>query len=111
MLGVPEAADRGDDIETEFVLRQGEMPLRLGAEAGLVARAVGVAATADLQVQADQPLQGHYRPLRRGRGPERPGAGGANPCLGRQFQGPVGRGPGTPSRHGAGSSKRRPLKE
>ena len=33
--------------------------LRLGAEAGPMAGAVAVAATADLQVQTDQPLQSH----------------------------------------------------
>jgi site-specific DNA recombinase len=83
MLGVAESTDRGDDIETEFVLRQGEPPLLLGPQAGAMARAVGVAAAADLEAQQDQPLQGHDGPLGRGRGPERPGAGGTGPRVGR----------------------------
>jgi site-specific DNA recombinase len=83
MLGVAEPTNQGDDVEAELVLRQGETPLRLGTEADLVASAVGVATTADLQVQADQPLQGHDGALRRGGGPERPGAARADPRVGR----------------------------
>ena len=94
VLGVAEPADQGDDVEAELVLRQGEAPLLLGAEAGLVAGAVGVAAAADLEAQADQPLQGDDGALGRGGRPERPGAGGAGPCLGGQFQGPIGPGAG-----------------
>src|SRR4051812_50227864 len=108
MLGVAEPTDQGDDVQAELVLRQGETPLRLGAEAGLVARAVGVAAAADLQVQADQPLEGHDSPLGRGRGPERPGAGGAGPRGGARFQGPGCRGAGTASPRGGYSAQTRP---
>ena len=32
VLGMPQGADQGDDVEAELVLRQGEAPLLLGAE-------------------------------------------------------------------------------
>src|SRR4051812_18458927 len=100
MLGVAEPADQGDDIQAGLVLRQGEAALLLGAQADPVSGTVGVAAAADLQVQADQPLQGHDGAPRRGGAPERPGAGGADPCVGGQIHGPIGLGASTASRHG-----------
>jgi hypothetical protein len=45
-----------------------------------VSGAIGVAAAADLQAQADQSLQGDDGLLLLGRGPERSGAGGAGAC-------------------------------
>ena len=101
VLGVAEAADQGDDVEAELVLRQGEAALLLGPEADPVARAVGVAAAADLEPQPDEAVQGGDGPPGLVGRPERPAAGGAGPRVGGQFQGPVGLGAGTPSRHGA----------
>ena len=92
VLGVAEPAGQGDDIQAELVLGQGETPPLLGAQAGPASGTVGVAAAADLQVQADQPLQGHDGAPRRGGAPERPGAGGADPCVGGQIHGPIGLG-------------------
>jgi site-specific DNA recombinase len=100
MLGVAEGADQGDDVQAELVPGQRAAALLLGAQAGLVSGAVGVPTAADLQVQADQPLQGHDGPPRRGRGPEWTGAGGASPRVGRPIHGPIGPGASTPSRQG-----------
>jgi hypothetical protein len=49
MLGVTQATDRGDDVEAELVLGQGEAALLLGPQADAVSGAVGVAATPDLE--------------------------------------------------------------
>ena len=81
MLGVAEPADQGDDVEAELVLRQGEAPLLLGAEAGPAAGAVGVAAVADLEPEPDEALEGGDGPPGYVGGPERPAAGGAGPRL------------------------------
>ena len=79
VLGVAEHADQGDDVEAEFVLGQGEAPLLLGPEAGLVAGALGIAAAADLEPEPDEALQGHDGPLGLVGRPERPATGGAVP--------------------------------
>jgi hypothetical protein len=63
VLGVAEGADQGDDVEAELVLRQGEAVLLLGAEADPVSGAGGLAAAADLQAQADDPVEGSDGPL------------------------------------------------
>ena len=42
VLGMPQGADQGDDVEAELVLRQGVAALLLGAERDGVAGAVGV---------------------------------------------------------------------
>jgi hypothetical protein len=99
MLGMAEPADRGDDIEAELVLWQRESPLRLGAEADAAAWALGGAAVTDLEVQADDPVQGRDRPPGEVGRPGRPAAGGTGPRPAGQLEGAVGLGAGTPSRH------------
>ena len=100
VLGVPQGADRGDDVEAELVLGQGEAALLLGAERDAVAGAVGVAAAADLEPEPDGAVQGGDGPLGLVGGPERPAAGGAGPREGGQFEGLIGLGSGAPSGHG-----------
>ncbi len=99
VFGVAEAADRGDDVEAELVLREGESPLLLGSEAGPTPGTGGVTTVADLEPEPDQALQGGEGPRRDVGGPERPAAGGAGPRLADQIQGPIGKRAGTPSRH------------
>jgi hypothetical protein len=55
------------------------VPLFLRANPCLVLGTVGVAATANLNLQAHQSLQGSDGPLSLERGPERPTASGATP--------------------------------
>jgi site-specific DNA recombinase len=50
VLGVAESADRGDDVEAELVVGQGEATLLLGPQTDATALAVGVAAGAELEV-------------------------------------------------------------
>jgi hypothetical protein len=99
VLAVAERADQGDDVEAERVLRQGEGPLRLGAEADAAAGALGVPAATDLEPQPDKALEGGDRPLGLERRPQRPAASGAVPSGGEQFHGPIGLGTCIPSRH------------
>ena len=64
-----------------------------------MARALRVAAAADLKSESDQAVQGHDRaPGLVGR-PEHAAARGAVPCVGRQVHGPIRLRPSTPSRH------------
>jgi hypothetical protein len=49
MLGMPQAADQGDDIEAEFMLRKGEASLLLRTEGNAAAGAVGRATASDLE--------------------------------------------------------------
>ena len=100
MLGMPQRADQGDNIEPELVLRQGKMSLTLGAKADLVLGALRVAATADLEPQADEPFKGRHGPSGHVGRPESPPAGGADPRKTSNFE-RLGRlGAGDPSRHG-----------
>src|SRR5436305_6831286 len=92
VLGVAEAADRGDDVEAELMLRQGIAPLLLGAEASPAAGAVGIPAAADLETKPDEALKGRDCPLGLVGRPERPTAGGADARVGGGFQGPIGGG-------------------
>ena len=101
VLGVAGSADQGDDVEAALVLRQDIPPLRLGSEANAMARALRVAAAADLEPEPDQALEGDDGPLRLVGGPEPPAAGGTIPDGRGPIQGPLGRGWDAPSRQRA----------
>ena len=85
--GMAQGADQGDDVEAELVLRQGEAPLRLGAQGDGVAGAVRLAAAPDLEPEADRTAQGRDRPPGLVGRPERCPAGGAGPGNSRVWSG------------------------
>ena len=58
VLGVPQGADQGDDVEAELVLGQGEAALLLGAERDARSGGSGVMAAADLEAEPDGAVQG-----------------------------------------------------
>jgi hypothetical protein len=58
VLGVPEAADEGDDVQPELVVRQREAALGLGPVRLLVGGAPGVEVAADQEAETGQPVQG-----------------------------------------------------
>nr|WP_165070000.1 hypothetical protein [Paludisphaera rhizosphaerae] len=86
VLGMPQAADRGDDVKSELVLRQGIAALLLGAEAGPMPGAIGVATTADLEPQQHRAVQSDDGPAGGGGRPQRPGAGRAVARVGRRIK-------------------------
>jgi site-specific DNA recombinase len=57
-LGMPKGADQGDDVEAELVLGQDQPALLLGPQRRAEPSAAAVAAAADLEAQADQPVEG-----------------------------------------------------
>src|SRR5437660_7912907 len=58
VLGMAQHTHQSDDVETELVLRQSEVPLVLRAEADAMTRALRIATTADLKPELDQAVQG-----------------------------------------------------
>jgi hypothetical protein len=74
VLGVPEAADQGDDVQPELVPGQRDGPLGLRPVRPLVGRTGGGVAPADGQVQPGHAGQGVDRPAVRVIGPHRPTA-------------------------------------
>jgi hypothetical protein len=99
VLGVPQGADQGDDVEAELVVWQGEATLLLGSQADAAALAVGVSAGAELEVQSDDAFERGDRSLGLGRGPGGPSAGGAGLGGVVQLEGAVRERAGGPSRH------------
>jgi hypothetical protein len=100
VLGMPQGADGGDDVEAELVLGQGEAALLLGPQRDGVAGAVRVATASDLEPEPDRAGQGGDGPLGLVGGPERPGAGGADAGESGQLEGLIGLRAGRPSGHG-----------
>jgi hypothetical protein len=84
VLGAAEPADERDDVEAEFVPRQGDPALSLGAEGDVVAPAIGGAAAPDQDGQADQAVEGGDDAVALVGGSERPAAAGAGLGQGRQ---------------------------
>jgi hypothetical protein len=100
MLGVPEGADQGDDIEAELVLREGVAAFLLGSEWDGVAWAVRVATASDLKSKPCRALQSRDGPLSFVSRPEGSTAGGAGSRECGQLHGLIGSGSGSPSGHG-----------
>src|SRR5260221_8825274 len=100
VLGMPQGADGGDDVEAELVLGQGDPALLLGSERDTAARAVGIATPPDLEAKPDRAGQGGDGSLGLVGGPERPGASGAGPGEGGQFEDLIGLRACGPSGHG-----------
>src|SRR4051794_6288262 len=90
VLGMPQAADQGDDIETELMLGQGVAALLLGTKGDAGGGAVGRATASDLEPQPDRAAQGGDRPSGLVGRPERPATVGTGAGECGQFQGPVG---------------------
>jgi hypothetical protein len=63
VLGVPQGADQGDDVEPEIVFREGEVTLLLGSEWYAAARAERGSAAADLEPEPDHAAEGGDGPL------------------------------------------------
>lgn len=61
MFGVAEAADGGQDIQAELVIRQGEVRLRLGPIGSEEAGAIGIGATSDQERQPKDAVEGSDR--------------------------------------------------
>ena len=94
-----EAADQGDDVEAELVLRAGRTapPARAGAgRRGAGSRGCGSGGPG---AEADEAVEGGDGAAGLVGGPERPAAGGAAAGRGRQLQLAGRLGPGGPSGH------------
>jgi hypothetical protein len=92
-----EPPGQGVDVETELGFGQGEPPLLLGPERGPESRAVGIAAPADLDAEAEDAVEGDDgAPVLEG-GPERPFAAGSAAGRGGQLQLAGRLRPGSPS--------------
>src|SRR5262249_22566329 len=57
VFDVTEVADQSDDVETELVMRQGEMGLGLGSVGLMEARARGVGASPEMKGQSNDAVQ------------------------------------------------------
>ena len=101
VLGMPQGADQGDDVEAELVLGQGVAALLLGSERDVMAGAAGIATAADLEAEPDGAVEGGDGALADVGGPERPTAAGTGAGQRGQFEGLIGLGAGSPSGHGA----------
>jgi site-specific DNA recombinase len=108
VLGVAEDADRGDDVEPELVLGQDHPALLLGPQGDTEASAVAVAAAADLQPEADQPVEGGDGASGLVGGPQRGPALGAGARQGREVDVAGRFRPGGPSGHRSAPGRLRP---
>ena len=61
VLGVAEAADEGDAIQAEFMMREGEVRFGLGVIGPAVAATSPVVAAADVDGKAGDAIQGRNR--------------------------------------------------
>jgi hypothetical protein len=100
MLGMPQAADQGDDIEAEFMLRKGEASLLLRTEGNAAAGAVGRATASDLEPEPDRAAQGRDGALGLVGRPERSPTVGAGARECGELQGLIRLRASTPSGHG-----------
>jgi hypothetical protein len=74
VLGMAEPADRGGDVEAEFVMRQCETPFLVWSKADAAARAIGISAVAELEMPSDDASECRDRSAGLGGGPERAAA-------------------------------------
>jgi hypothetical protein len=101
VLGMSEPADRGDDVEAEFVLGQDDPRLVLGPPRCAEAWTSAITAPADLKSEPDGAVERDGDPVGLVGGPERAAARGAGPREGRQVDLASWRGSGGPSGHGS----------
>src|SRR4051812_40362602 len=100
VLGMPQGADQGDDVEAELVLREGVVSLLLGTERDSVARAPRAATATDLEPEPDGAVEGGDGPSGHVGRPERFAARGAGAGECGEIQSLSRLGAATPSGHG-----------
>jgi hypothetical protein len=100
VLGVPQGADEGDDVEAELEFREGEVSLLLGSEGDMVSGTSGLATAADLEAEPDHAVEGGDRALGLVGGPEGAAALGTGAGECGELEGLAGLGSGSPSGHG-----------